>query len=307
MFEGFTEFNIPVEPDVTIHGIQSELSGASSKPALLLLHGFPQTLHIWHRVAPSLTDHFVVIALDLRGYGQSSKPHTDGDTSHQKYAKSTAAHDCIRVMDALGFTGAFALCAHDRGARVAHKLSVDFPARVRKLLLLDIAPTLATFQQAGAAMAQKYWHWFFLIQDAPFPERAMLSNPELFVQKFFGGASYAGAQGSAIFDAQALRIYAAQFSQEDCLHGMCEDYRAAATIDLVEAQRDLDAGRKVKCDVRVLWGNKGIWATNELLDLMKEWRLVVDGDVSGAATDSGHYIPEEAPQDVIRHIKEFLV
>ncbi|KAL2067184.1 hypothetical protein VTL71DRAFT_1608 [Oculimacula yallundae] len=297
MFPSFEEFDIAVTPSVTIHGIRG---GNPSGPPLLLLHGFPQTHHIWHKVTPELSKSFAVIAIDLRGYGKSSKPPSTASDSHASYSKSTMGTDCIAVMKFLGYEK-FSILSHDRGARIAFKLSVDHPEVVERLMMLDIAPTLAMFEQTDQDFATAYWHWFWLIQPAPFPEKLMMSEPELFKSKFFGGG-YAG-NGSYI-DERAMGEYMGMFKDEACVHAMCEDYRAAATIDLVEARKDREEGRKIRCPVRVLWGSKGV--IERSFDCLKEWRAVSDGEVTGESVPSGHYIAEEVPDVLLKHVKEFF-
>lgn len=295
MFPGFEEFDIAVTPEIAIHGIRS-----GSGPPLLLLHGFPQTHHIWHKVTPELVKKFTVVAIDIRGYGKSSKPDSTASDSHKTYSKSAMATDCIAVMSSLGFPK-FSVLSHDRGARIAHKLAVDNPNAIEKLMMLDIAPTLSMFEQTDQFFATAYWHWFWLIQPAPFPEKLMLGDPDLFKAKFFVGG-YAGKD--KFMDDQALEQYTNLFLDEVCVHAMCEDYRAAATIDLVEARKDIKEGRKIKCPVRVLWGEKGV--VEKSFDALKEWRSVSEGEVSGEAVDAGHYIAEENPEVLLRHVEEFF-
>lgn len=295
MFDGFAEFNISVQKDVTIHGVK-----CGDGPPLLLLHGFPQTHHMWHKVAPELSKTFTVIAIDLRGYGQSSKPASSAEVNHKPYAKSAMALDCVSVMSSLGFPR-FDICSHDRGARVAHKLCVDHPEAVGKVMFLDICPTLAMFEKTDMVFAKAYWHWFFLIQPAPFPETLILQNTEVFTNKFFGG----GHAGSGSFvSEEALKEYVKHYSDEETVHGMCEDYRAASTSDLVEARNDRDWGRKIKCPVRVLWGNKGVIESS--FHALEEWRQVSEGEVSGEAVDSGHFVAEEVPDVLLKHVDEFF-
>jgi haloacetate dehalogenase len=188
MFPGFTEFNIAVSPTVTIYGLK-----AGTGPPLLLLHGFPQTHHIWHKIAPELITSFTVILMDLRGYGKSSKPPSSASEQHKPYSKSAMATDCTSLMTQLGFEK-FSIVSHDRGARIAHKLCVDFPVRVERLMLLDIAPTLAMFEKTDQFFATAYWHWFFLIQSSPFPEKVLMASPSVFEERFFGGG-YSGGTG----------------------------------------------------------------------------------------------------------------
>ncbi|KAK2626165.1 hypothetical protein QTJ16_004427 [Diplocarpon rosae] len=297
LFPGFTDFDVAVTPEIKIHGVQ-----AGTGPPLLLLHGFPQTHHIWHKITPILSRSFTVIALDLRGYGRSSKPPSTASESHRPYSKSSMASDCHFVMRSLGHRR-FSVLAHDRGARVAHKLAVDYAAAVEKLMLLDVAPTLCMFERTDQVFATAYWHWFFLIQPAPFPERLLTSQPELFQTRFFGGG-FAGQGEGRFFDERAVAEYMGMFRDEEGVHAMCEDYRAAATIDLVEARRDRDEGRKIQCPVRVLWGRSGV--IEKSFDCLREWRAVSEGSVSGEAVESGHYIAEEIPGVLLKHVGEFL-
>jgi haloacetate dehalogenase len=297
MFPGFTPFDIQVSPDIKIHGIRS-----GTGPPLLLLHGFPQTHHIWHVLAPSLTPNFTVICIDLRGYGASSKP--PATPSHSSYAKSAMAADCIAVMSHFSFPK-FGVISHDRGARVAHKLCVDYPESVTKVMVLDICPTLSMFEQTNQEFASAYWHWFFLIQPSPFPENAIFAAQELFAERFFGGG-YAGdsAKEEGFWNQEALGMYRRQLGDREGLVGMCEDYRAAASVDLVESRRDREEGKKVKCDLRVLWGKTGV--VEKCFDALREWRAVCEGEVSGESVDSGHYIAEEQPDVLLKHVREFF-
>ncbi|TAQ87923.1 hypothetical protein B7494_g3769 [Chlorociboria aeruginascens] len=290
LFAGFREFDVTVGPEVTIHGII-----AGDGPPLLLLHGFPQNHLIWHIVAPQLTSTYTVVAVDLRGYGASSKPPPSSD--HSAYAKSKMAQDCVLVMSNLGFS-TFSICSHDRGARVAHKLCVDHPSAVQKVMFLDIAPTLSMFEKTDMEFARKYWHWFFLIQPSPFPESCILANQQGFANIFFWRSDNG-------FDGEALETYVKQLSDPDTVKGMCEDYRAAASVDLEEAREDLKLGRRIQCPVRVLWGKKGV--IESCFDALEEWRAVSDGLVDGEHVDSGHYIPEEVPEALVKHIREFFV
>jgi haloacetate dehalogenase len=296
MFPGFTEFNIAVSPSITIHGLKAGMG-----PPLLLLHGFPQTLHIWHKVAPQLISSFTVILMDLRGYGKSSKPPSSASERHKPYSKSVMATDCTSLMTHLGYEK-FSILSHDRGARIAHKLCVDFPERVERLMLLDIAPTLAMFEKTDQLFATAYWHWFFLIQPSPFPEKLMMASTSTFEERFFGGG-YAGGVG--YMSQEAKGEYMAQFRDEEGVHAMCEDYRAAAGIDLVEAREDREKGRKIRCPVRVLWGKSGV--IEKSFDCLAEWRAVSEGDVSGEAVESGHYIAEQVPDVLLRHVREFFM
>ncbi|KAJ4172914.1 hypothetical protein NW754_003119 [Fusarium falciforme] len=297
MFEGFQSFDVKTSNDsVTINGIRSGDS-SSSKPPLLLLHGFPQTLHIWHRVAPQLLDKYTLILIDIRGYGKSSKPE-----NVSAYVKSAMARDCIDVMDSLGFTD-FYVCAHDRGARVAHKLCVDYPDRVRKVILLDICPTLSMFTKTDFDFAKAYFHWFFLIQDAPLPEMMIAGRSRQFAEVFMGGRQ---KDGLKFFDPDCFDYYAKSLEDEATVHAMCNDYRASATLDLDEAREDLKQGRRIRSPLLVLWGKHGV--IEKCFDAVKEWKDVTElgVPVEGYSVESGHYIPEHAPEEVVSAVLKFF-
>ena len=293
MFENFQTFNITTQsnPHVSIHGIRG-----GSGPPLLLLHGFPQTHHIWHLVAAQLTNDFTIIAHDLRGYGASSKP-----SGIPQYAKSAMARDSAFVMEQLGFSSYY-VCAHDRGARVAHKLLVDFPERVTRAIFLDICPTLAMYSQTGFAFARAYFHWFLLIQKEPLPEMMIAADPRGFAEMFMG-RRYASLE---MFDASCWEEYVRVLGEPEAVHAMCEDYKAAASVDIDEAREDIARRRYIKSPLRVLWGKHGV--IEECFDAVKEWREVAEHglDVGGGSVDCGHYIPEESPNAVVMNIKEFF-
>jgi len=291
LFPGFHAVRIEVGAQVGIHAL---VGGAG--PPLLLLHGHPQTHTIWHRVAPTLAQHFTVVACDLRGYGDSSKPA--GEPDHANYSKRTMALDALAVMRALGFDS-FDVLAHDRGARVAHRLALDHPAAVRRLALLDIAPTLAMYEQTSEAFARAYWHWFFLIQPAPMPERLIEADPAAYVRDVMGKRS----AGLAPFDPRALAEYERCLALPGAAHGLCEDYRAAATIDLEHDRLDRADGRILTMPLLVLWGEHGV--IGRCFDPLAEWRKVAD-DVSGQALACGHYIAEEAPEVLLEHVLRFF-
>lgn len=299
MFPNFEPFAITTQtsPEVTIRGLRSSNS-SSQLPALLLIHGFPQTLHIWHRVAPELTNTFSVVLLDLRGYGSSSKPGND----ITQYAKSAMARDCAVVMEQLGHKS-FYLCGHDRGARVGHKLCVDYPNRVKKAIFLDICPTLAMYEATNFEFASAYFHWFFLIQKSPLPESMILGNSRGVAEMFMGGRQ---GDGLKIFEKECFEEYVKALSDPDTVHSMCQDYRAAATLDMEEQRKDITDGKQIKCPLRVLWGKHGV--VEKCFDALAEWRKVTDEKVSvdGRAVESGHYIPEQVPEEVISSIREFF-
>jgi haloacetate dehalogenase len=270
--------------------------GGNGAP-VLLVHGYPQTHAIWHRMAAPLAARFRVVAVDLRGYGDSSKPPTTAD--HAPYSKRVMAQDLVDVMDRLGL-GAFHLVGHDRGGRVGHRLALDHPARVLSLTVLDISPTLTIYEATDLAFARAYYHWFFLIQPAPLPERLIGADPELFLREKLRGSS----QGRWPFDEAAFAEYLRCFRDPATLHASCEDYRAAASIDLEHDRADREAGRRVRCPVLALWGERG--TVHRCFRPVEDWRRVAEGEVSGRPLPSGHYLPEEVPDEVLRELVPFL-
>lgn len=292
LFPGFRSLRVDTAPSVGIHAIVG-----GEGPPLLLLHGHPQTHAIWHKVAPRLAERFTLVICDLRGYGDSSKPQ--GTPDHANYSKRTMAADMLAVMRALGFES-FKVLAHDRGARVAHRLALDHPQAVERLALLDIAPTLAMYEQTSEAFARAYWHWFFLIQPAPLPERLIEADPGAYLRDVMGKRS----AGLAPFDPRALAEYQRCLALPGAAHGICEDYRAAAGIDLEHDRFDRDAGRKLQMPLLALWGEQGV--VGRCFEPLKEWKLVAD-DVQGGALPCGHYIAEEAPDALLDRVLPFLI
>jgi haloacetate dehalogenase len=291
LFPGFRAERITV-----LEGIDIQTIVGGSGPPLLLLHGHPQTHAIWHRVAPTLAQHFTVVACDLRGYGDSSKPA--GDKDHANYSKRAMALDALGVMRALGFDS-FRVLAHDRGARVAHRLAADHPQAVLRMALLDIAPTLAMYAQTNDTFARAYWHWFFLIQPAPLPERLIEADPAAYAVDVMGRRS----GGLAVFDPRALAEYQRCLALPGAAHGLCEDYRAAAGIDLEHDRADRDAGRRLTLPLLVLWGEQGV--VHRCFEPLKEWKMVAD-EVEGGTLPCGHYIAEEAPEALLERVLPFL-
>jgi len=291
LFPRFRALKVEIDPTVTINAIVG-----GSGPPLLLLHGHPQTHAIWHRVAPRLAEHFTVVACDLRGYGESSKPQ--GAPDHANYSKRAMAADMVAVMQSLGFA-TFRVLAHDRGARVAHRLAQDHPQAVERMALLDIAPTLAMYEQTSDTFARAYWHWFFLIQPAPLPERLIEADPAAYVRDVMGKRS----AGLAPFDPRALAEYQRCLALPGAAHGICEDYRAAATIDLEHDRFDRDAGNRLALPLMVLWGEQGV--VGRCFDPLAEWQRVA-ADVQGGALPCGHYIAEEAPDALLERVLPFL-
>jgi haloacetate dehalogenase len=267
-----------------------------SGPPLLLLHGFPQTKMIWHRVAPALAKHFTVIASDLRGYGASSKPQ--GLADHSTYSKRAMASDQAQLMNALGFSH-YGVLGHDRGGRVAHRLALDYGKQVNKLMVLDISPTLAMYEQTTMQFASSYWHWFFLIQKAPIPETMIRANTEFFMKQFMGGRH----AGLSIFAPECWQEYVLAMSDPACLHAMCEDYRAAVSIDLEHDRQTIAQKQLLEMPVRVLWGEFG--QVNACFKPLEDWQKL-GTDVSGQTLQSGHYIPEEIPEGLIAEALSFF-
>ena len=291
LFPGFDQRSVELED-----GIHIAATIGGSGPPLLLLHGHPQTRAIWHRVAPGLAQHRTLVAADLRGYGDSSKPL--GEPDHANYAKRVMALDVLRLMRQLGFDR-FDVLAHDRGARVAHRLALDHPQAVRRLALLDIAPTLAMYEQTTEAFARAYWHWFFLIQPAPLPERLIEADPAAYLHDVMGRRS----AGLAPFDPRALAEYQRCLALPGSAHGLCEDYRAAAGIDLEHDRADREAGRLLQMPALALWGAQGV--VHRCFKPLDEWRRVAR-EVEGEALPCGHYIAEEAPEALLARVIPFF-
>jgi haloacetate dehalogenase len=278
--------------DIALHVRRGPVNG----PPLLLLHGHPQTHLMWHRVWPELARRYTLVAPDLRCYGDSSKPR--GEADHANYSKRTMAADLALLMRQLGHER-FGVLAHDRGARVAHRLALDHAERVVALTLLDIAPTLAMYEQTHEAFARAYWHWFFLIQPHPLPEALIGSQGELYVRSVLGGRH----AGLAPFPAEVLAEYVRCASDPATVHGFCEDYRAAASIDLEHDRADRDAGRRLQQPLQVLWGEHGV--VQRCFQVLAEWQRVA-ANVSGNTLPCGHYIAEEAPDALLAQALPFL-
>ena len=264
-------------------------------PPLLLLHGFPQTKAIWSQVAPELARNFTVVAADLRGYGASSKPH--GKIDHSTYSKRSMAADQHALMKSLGFNQFF-LLGHDRGGRVSHRLAMDFPESVLRLMVLDVSPTLTMYENTTMEFAKGYWHWFFLIQPEPVPETLIGANPEFWLKNHMGRHA-----GTGIFSPDRWSEYLAGASNPEGMHAMCEDYRAAATTDLIHDRSDRAAGKMLKMPLKVLWGEHGL--VNQCFKPLEDWGAVAR-DVSGKAVPSGHYIPEEIPDVLLAEVRKFF-
>jgi haloacetate dehalogenase len=265
-----------------------------SGPPLLLLHGYPQTHVMWHRIAPRLAERFTVVLSDLRGYGDSGKP--DGGPDHANYSKRAMAQDQVEVMTALGFDR-FGVAGHDRGARVAHRMALDHGGRIDRIAVLDIAPTLAMYERTDMAFASAYYHWFFLIQQADLPERLIGADPDYFLDRKIG----AWSGGGHAFANEALAEYRRCFRDPATIHASCEDYRAAAGIDLEHDRAD--RGRRIECPLLALWGRRGV--VGRLYDVVAVWRDYAH-DVRGRALDCGHFLAEEAPDETLAALIEFF-
>lgn len=270
----------------------------NGKPAVVLLHGYPQTSYLWHAVAPQLAERYFVICPDLRGYGDSDKPA--GDATHAAYSKRTMAQDIVALVDALGIDRV-ALVGHDRGARVAHRLALDHASRVERLCLIDIAPTLAMYEQTDRVFATAYFHWFFLIQQAPLPETLLAGKMRAWVRSLF--ASF-GRGSLDYYDPRALAEYERCMDDPACVHGSCEDYRASATIDLEHDRASEAAGDKIACPLLAVWGEKSM--VNKSFDAHALWQSRAALPIRTAAVASGHFIPDESPQGLLAAVEPFL-
>ena len=278
----------------TSSGVTIRFALAGSGPALLLLHGHPQTHVTWRKVAPSLAERFTVVTPDLRGYGDSDKP--DGGEHHINYSKRAMAGDLVELMEALGLDR-YAVVGHDRGGRVAHRMALDYPEHVSKLALFDIAPTATMYARTDKAFATRYFWWFFLIQPFPLPERLIGADPEFFIRKHIDGQNKVpGATEKEAFD-EYLRCYLNPRTR----HAICEDYRAAAGIDLEHDAADQDT--LLAMPVLALWGARG--TVGALYDVLATWREKAH-DVRGRGIDCGHTLQEERPEEVLAELYAFL-
>jgi haloacetate dehalogenase len=292
MFDNFNTFTVNHQ-GITLRGRSSP---NKALPPLLLLHGHPQTHAMWHRVAPDLAATHHVVMMDLRGYGDSDRPAYDEQHAH--YSKRAMAQDALVVMQHFGYEK-FSVLAHDRGARVAHRLGVDHPQAVQRMMLLDIAPTLGMYENTSLGFAKAYWHWFFLIQPQPLPEALIESDPARYIRSVMGKRH----AGLAAFAPEALAEYERCIQIPGTARGICEDYRASATIDLEHDRADIAAGKKLSMPMRVLWGEHGAVGAN--FDVLALWRDRAT-DVSGHALPCGHYIAEEAPGELFAQAHNFF-
>ncbi len=291
LFPGFDAHNI----DTPAGRIFARTGGDG--PPLLLLHGYPQTGAMWHRVAPTLAKTHRVIIPDLPGYGWSAAPAPG--PNHAPYNKRAMGEAMVALMEHLGHAH-FSLMGHDRGGRASYRLALDHVGRVDKLVLLDIAPTHTAWRGLDRARALKSYHWTFLAQPHPFPETMIGKDPRYFIDTTLTG--WSGGKGLAVFDPRALAHYRAAFASPDHIRGACEDYRAGATVDFIHDEADLAAGRVIECPVLVLWGDHGSVSAGPL----EAWKPFTT-KLQGAPIPSGHYLCEEAPDAVLEALKGFLI
>lgn len=282
---------------VEVAGGRLRLRRGGDGPPLLLLHGNPQTHAMWHKVAPALAKRHTVYCPDLRGYGGSFKPPATLD--HAAYAKREMARDMAELMSHFGHE-TFLVAAHDRGARVAHRLALDNPRRVLKLCVMDIIPTLEHFEHADMAFGLGYYHWFWFAQPHPFPENVICAAPDA----WWRAHTSREPKPPGFFAPEALADYMQAIHAPEMIRGMCEDYRAAATIDLEHDRASRAAGEKLRCAMLVLWGRKA--KIEAWYDALAVWRRYCAGEVTGGAVESGHYLAEEAPDDVLARLQPFL-
>jgi haloacetate dehalogenase len=290
MFDGFEHKRIKTS------GAEIAIVQGGSGAPLVLLHGYPQTHVIWQRVAPRLAEHFRLIIPDLRGYGASSKPATDD--KHMPYSKRAMAVDIVEVMTAVGFER-FDVAGHDRGGRVAYRLALDHPERVRRIAVLDIVPTLEQFERLNRFSARQAYHWYFLAQPAPFPETLIGHDPDYFLSHTL--ESWCGTPGA--FTPEAMAEYRMAFRDPAMIHATCEDYRAGIAADCEFDEADRKARKKIEAPLLAIWGWKG--RPNRGLDLLDVWKTWAT-DIIGEPLDCGHFIPEERPEQLGEHLLKFF-
>jgi haloacetate dehalogenase len=293
-FQGFEDRSVVVD------GVRLRLrsGGRAGAPPLLLLHGFPQTGAMWQRVAQTLAPHFQLLLPDMRGYGASDAPPSDAE--HGPYSKRAVAAELHALMLQWGHERYF-VAAHDRGARVAHRLALDQPQAVQRLALLDIVPTLDMYDRTDMRFARAYYHWFFLIQPAPHPESMIDHDPLHYLHWKLGGW---GSGGCDFYEPQAMAEYENAIRRPEIVHAMCEDYRASAGIDLAHDRAARAAGERIACPLHLLWGERGV--IQALFDPWALWHAQCAGPVSGQALPAGHFLAEECPEATAAHLLDFF-
>jgi haloacetate dehalogenase len=287
LFHGFSRYRIPIE------AVEINLVLGGAGPPLLLLHGYPQTHVMWHRVAPELARDFTVVVPDLRGYGDSGKPA--GDPAHFTYSKRATAGDMVGVMQRLGFE-TFMVAGHDRGGRVGHRMALDHATRIRRLAVLDIIPTRAVFERVDKALATSTYHWFFLIQPE-LPEALIGANPDFYLEWTLRKWS----RDFAAFAPEALAEYKRCFRDPAMIHATCEDYRAGASIDLEHDEADI--AKKIECPLLALWGQGPATRWTGIVDIWRERARTV----AGFPIDCGHFLAEEKPAETTRALRNFFM
>ena len=265
-------------------------------PPVLMLHGYPQTLSCWHRVAPALSSRYTVICADLRGYGDSSKPK--GLPDHSNYSKRVMANDMVELMSSQGFER-FHLVGHDRGGRVSHRMALDHPKHVHTISVLDISPTLKMFERTDMHFARAYYHWFFMLQPSHLPEEMLAGRVPFNILGRVGRSE----PDLTNFSPEAIEEYVRVFSSPNAVHSSCEDYRASGGIDLDHDRADRASGLKLKMPLQALWGSTGVVAS--MFDCLADWQEVAL-DVTGKALPCGHFIPEEAPEQTLLELLAFF-
>jgi haloacetate dehalogenase len=290
MFEGFERLRVKTE-EAEIEAVKK-----GGGPPLLLVHGYPQTKAMWHKIAPGLAERFTVVATDSRGYGASSRPPSD--QNHAAYSKRRMAADLVKVMASLGFERFF-VAGHDRGGRVAYRMALDHPARVTRLAVLDIVPTYEQFATVDRQAALGSFHWYFLAQPPPFPERLIGADPEYFIRHMLG--TWAGTKGC--FSDEALAEYIRCFKDPEVIRASCEDYRAGTYVDCQMDEEDLKAGRKITCPVLAIWGGRG--RSHQRRPVLETWRRWA-ADVQGEGLPCGHFLAEEAPEATRAALEKFF-
>lgn len=294
MFEGFEQQRI------VVNGVGLNVRVGGQGPAVVLLHGYPQTHIMWRMIAPALTDIHTVVVFDTRGYGDSDCPPSDPD--HLTYSKRKMAADVAALMTHLGFD-TFAILSHDRGARVGYRTALDYPDRVTRYVSLDVVPTHEMWLGTDKDRAMGGFHWTFLAQPAPQPERMIAADPDYWLEALLTAWAAEGFE----FEPNALAAYKRAYQNPEVIRGTCEDYRAGATCDDAQDHADKEAGRKIQCPVMCLWGGargKGGPKSESPLHIWRAWSA--NEVVGQAIAESGHFLPEEAPEIVLSHVKPFL-